>query len=234
METAELLERKYQTPFLHYPTLPVGAKESSKFLRAVAAFVGIDEPKDLIQKEEKRFYSYLTSLIDFLAEYRNNLPSELYSVADATYAVGFTNFMVNELGYIPKGIYITDDTPESRQGDIRKTLSALDERLGEMTTFETDGVTIQNDIKKRLRGSRRALFLGSGWEKFLAQDTGNLYTFASLPLPETVVLNRSFVGYGGGLQLIEEIYKTKFAIATTTSRTQADMGGDETLNLMCE
>jgi nitrogenase molybdenum-iron protein beta chain len=222
LSTVRLLKEKYGTPFLQYPVLPSGALETSAFLRAVSAFAGLDHAavEKIIATEEKRFYRYLSSLVDFLAEFRNNLPAELYVAGGSAYGLGAASFMVNEMGYIPKGVYLVDDPSEESKKLILAEAAARDERLKDIIVFETDGGIIQRDIKEKLGCSRKALFLGSSWEKHLAQATGNNYAFISLPLPETVVLNRSYLGYSGGLNLIEEIYSNVFKSKTTTSRTQ--------------
>jgi nitrogenase molybdenum-iron protein beta chain len=230
LTTVQLLEKKYGTPFLHYPLVPVGARETSAFLRTIGAYAKLPETQveAVIQREEKRFYQYLISLVDFLAEFRNNLPSELYTVADSIYAVGISSFLVNELGFIPKGLYITDGideaeaSGESSYGEIiRESAVSRDEQFRDILVFEADGGLVQRDIRKKLGASKRALILGSGWEKFLAQETGNLYGFISLPLPETIIINQSFLGYDGGLNLVEEVYSDVFKTKTTTSRIQA-------------
>jgi nitrogenase molybdenum-iron protein beta chain len=222
LSSVKLLEEKYGTPFLHYPVLPVGAQETSRFLRELAAFAGIEKTavEKIIKKEEDRFYQYLVSMIDFLAEFRNNLPSELYTVADSAYAVGQSSFLVNEIGFIPKGVYITDGAEESHIKLITEAAAQRDKELSELLVFETDGGLVQQDIRKKLGKSRKALFLGSSWEKMLARETNNLYAFTSLPLPETVIVNNTFLGYDGGLNLLEEIYSNVFKTKTTTSRTQ--------------
>jgi nitrogenase molybdenum-iron protein beta chain len=216
LSTVKLLEQKYGTPFLHYPVLPVGAEETNRFLREVGAYAGIPggTVEGVVQREEKRFYRYLTTLIDFLAEFRNNLPTELYTVADSAYALGMSSFLVNELGYILKGVYIIDGVPESHCGGIREAALSREEQFKDRVYFDIDGGTIQQDIKEKLGNSRKALFLGSGWEKFLAQKTNNYYTFISLPVPETVILNKTFLGYNGGLNLVEEIYSNLFKTKT--------------------
>ncbi|MDR1277882.1 MAG: hydrogenase [Treponema sp.] len=222
LKTVKLLREKYGTPYLHYPVLPVGAQETSAFLREVAVYAGISKSvvEDQIKREEDRFYKYLITLIDFLAEFRNNLPTELYTVADSAYALGTSGFLVNELGFILKGVYITDDTPRNHIDRIIETAALRDEVFRDRLFFESDGGVVQQDILNKLCGSRKALFLGSGWEKFLAQKTGNYYSFLSLPLPETVILGKSFLGYSGGLNLVEEIYsdlfKTRAHFSTTT------------------
>jgi nitrogenase molybdenum-iron protein beta chain len=201
----------------------VGAQETSAFLREVGIYAGIPQQvtEGVIRKEESRFYKYFISVSDFLGEYRNNLPWELYTVADSAYATGLSNFLVNELGYIPKGVYIIDSPAESFFTRISEILISRENKFKDLIYFETDGGFIQQDIRKKLGKSRRALFLGSGWEKFLAQETKNLYTFASLPIPEAVIINQSYVGYNGGLNLIEEIYSNVFKTKITSSRTLA-------------
>lgn len=222
LDTVKLLEEKYKTPFLHYPVFPVGAQEASRFLRKVGKFADLDEEKVelVIEKEEKRFYDYFISISDFIAEYRNNLPVELYTVADSTYAIGVSSFLVNELGFIPKGIYAIDDPPHSIKPMLNDILLSCGDEFKGTFKIEADGGLVEVDIRKKIGKSKKAIILGSSWEKFLAEDTNNLYTYLSLPLNETVILNKSYLGYTGGLQLIEDLYSSLFKRKTTTSRTQ--------------
>ncbi|WP_010256265.1 nitrogenase component 1 [Treponema primitia] len=220
LSTVKLLEEKYGTPFLHYPVLPVGALETNAFLRAVGTYAGIptDTVERVIQKEEERYYQYLVSLLDFLGDYRTNLPSELYTVADSAYGLSFSSFLVNEAGFVLKGLYITDDAPQAYAALINEIAKSRDESFKDRTFFEVDGGLIQRDIKKKLGNSRKALFLGSSWEKLLARETNNLYTFVSAPISDAVIINKSFLGYRGGLQLIEEIYTDNFKTKQSVSR----------------
>ncbi len=228
LSTVKLLEAKYGTPYLHYPVLPSGAQETSKFLRTVGAYTGVPEfvTERVIQKEEARYYKYLISVFDFLSEYRNNTPMELYAVADSAYAVGLSSFLANELGFILKGVYIIDDPPESHIAGIREAATARDENFPGALAFEVDGGAIQQNMRRKLGQSKRALFLGSSWEKLLAQETGNLCVFISVPIQDTVIINKSFAGYRGGLALAEEIYadlfKTKAAFSRNISFAEID------------
>jgi nitrogenase molybdenum-iron protein beta chain len=226
LSTVKLLKQKYGTPFLHYPVFPFGAWETSRFLREVGDFAKIDASKinAVVETEERRFYRYLTGITDFLTNYRNNMPSELYVVADSAYASGASVFLTNEMGFIPKGVYIIDDASPGNQGFIQDAMLSRNNELEGLINFETDGGLIQRDIREKLSGSRKALFLGSGWEKFLAQGTGNSYSFLSLPLPETVILGKSFAGYTGGLNLVEEIYSDLFKTKAHFSPTTASAG----------
>lgn len=224
LSTAQLLKRKYGTPYFHYPQLPVGGKATSKFLRELAEFAGLDQKKtqQVIQKEEDRFYEYIVSLADFLTDFRNNIPTELYAVGDSAYTLGTVDFLVNELGFDVRGVYAVDDPIDHElQAKLKEYAKELDPQIGETFHIESDGGVIQRDLQERIANSHRAVILGSSWEDQLARETGNLLLHLSIPLVDDVVVNRSFVGYNGGLRLAEELYagiyrKGKIAVTTQT------------------
>ncbi|MBQ7265728.1 MAG: hydrogenase [Firmicutes bacterium] len=220
LDAVKLLERKYKTPYLHYPVLPVGAKETSKFLREVAEFAGIDKNtvEKVIANEERIYYDYFLSKADFIAEFRNSLPSELFTVADSTYAIGVSNYLVNELGFIPKGIYITDSPADKYKEELNNILVSKGEEFTDTLTIEYDGGLIQEDIKNKIERPEKTVILGSSWEKFLALDLKSKYVYLSLPLNETVIVNKSFVGYDGGLRLFEEVYGSVFKSSDSVVR----------------
>jgi nitrogenase molybdenum-iron protein beta chain len=221
-ETVELLKKKYNTPYLEYSLWPTGGKETSNFLREVAAFADISAAKTeaVIAEEEKRFYDYFISITDFIAEYRNNLPIELYAIGDSIYAPGISSFLVNELGLVPKGIYLTDDPKKRWHQTIKEALLSRGQEFDSVIEIEDDGGKIEADIRQKIGTSKKAVILGSSWEKFVAADTNNLYLYLSLPLNETVILNKTYTGYNGGLKLIEDLYSALFQRKTTSARTQ--------------
>jgi nitrogenase molybdenum-iron protein beta chain len=238
LSTVKLLEKKYGTPFLHYPVLPVGARETSSFLRIAGEYAQIEQDKveKLIKNAEDRYYKYLIDVSDFFTVYRGNIPSELYTVVDSAYGIGMSSFLINEIGMILRGLYLIDDPPKNHIDDITHTAVLKSEAFRGRVVFEVDGGLIQRDIKEKLSKSRRSLFLGSGWEKFLAQDTGNHYAFVSLPLPETVIINKTFLGYDGGLSLVEDIYsnlfKSKFLISKGLISEKRENRNKEFINMM--
>ena len=63
--------------------------------------------------------------------------------------------------------------------------------------------------QEAIRGFRhpgRGLLIGSGWDKLLAQDKGFDFLSASAPSPYRLVLTTGYLGFRGGLRLIEDIY----------------------------
>lgn len=210
-EIVELLKRKYDTPFLEFPYLPVGAQNTSDFLRKVGEFAGVDTEhvEKVIAEEEKIYYTYFGDLENFLTTFNNEFAWEYFLVADSNYALGVSSFLTNELGLSPKGIYITDDAKKSHQERILKLFSEENQEFDGTVIFENDGGKLQRDLKSK-QGEDRELILGSSWEKFLARDTGKYYTALSLPLTQDFTLNTSYAGYLGGITLIKEITRDIF------------------------
>ncbi len=222
LETANLLKEKYGTPFFHYPILPVGARATSKFLRGLGKFAEIPEEKveTVIKREEKRFYDYFIALGDFIADFRNNIPFELYTVADSAYALGTSDYLVNELGFLPKAVFIVDDANPKYAETIEAALVSQDEGFGGKVFFEADGGKIQEELRKKIGRSGKAVILGSTWETEVARQNKNLLIHLSIPINDDVIINRSFVGYNGGLRLTEEIYAGVFRKGNIAQTTQ--------------
>ncbi|WP_254905224.1 nitrogenase component 1 [Clostridium tyrobutyricum] len=50
------------------------------------------------------------------------------------------------------------------------------------------------------------LIIGSSWEKKIANETKAHYIAISWPVFERLIINSFYVGYDGGLKLLEDIY----------------------------
>lgn len=207
------MERKFGTPFLHYPTLPIGAFETSRFLRTVGEFAGVNPEKveELIEKKENYYYYYIERYADLFLETR--VMSKQFSVvADAQYALGITKFLVNDLGLFPAKQFIVDDTPRLHRKNIEGYFKDLNYGIKAEVAFETDGYKIHNEIKKHDYHGY-PLIIGSYWEKEISEDTDGHFLNVAWPVNERLVMNGYYVGYDGALRLIEDIYsvvKTRF------------------------
>ncbi|AGK98911.1 nitrogenase component 1 [Clostridium pasteurianum] len=206
IENVEFLKEKFGTPYLHYPTLPIGATETSKFLRAVGEFAGIDKQKveDVITKNEEEYYYYIERFADVFLETRV-MSKRFVVVSDAQYSLALTKFLVNDFGLFPSKQYIIDDTPDKYRKDVEGYFKELNYGIEAEVAFSSDGYQIHNEIKNTdFHGY--PLILGSSWEKKVAQETKAHYLSISWPIQERLVINSSYVGYGGGLKLLEDIY----------------------------
>ncbi len=204
---AEHLKQKYGTPYLHFPYLPIGGAETSRFLLQAAEFGGLDKTtaETFIDSEERKFYSFLERMADFMLEFRYGIPRRFYSILDASYAIGFAKYLLNELGILPARQFVIDDTPEEFREAIRKEFAHLSDRRSAVPEFETDGGVIQQKIRED-ENRTRALILGSGWDRDLAKELHADLLTVGVPVEYRLILNCGYAGYNGGLRVIEDIY----------------------------
>lgn len=207
LDIVKHLEEKYGTPYLHFPYLPIGGLETSKFLRQVVEFGNLSaEPAEaFLKKEEERFYSHIERMADFIMEFRYGISRRFYAIADAGFVVGASKYLLNELGVIPAEQFITDDTPEEYQEEIREQLAHISGRRQAHVTFEADGGKIQDAIRSDTH-DKRTLILGSAWDRDLAKEIGADLLIVTVPVYHRLVLSCGYAGYNGGLRLIEDIY----------------------------
>ncbi|MDF2987750.1 MAG: nitrogenase molybdenum-iron protein alpha and beta chain [Eubacterium sp.] len=201
------LEEKYGTPYVQFPYLPIGGIETTRFLRQVAEFGELEKKKvdEFIQKEEEKYYSFIERTADFMLEFRYGIPRRFYTILDASYSIGFSKFLLNELGIIPAKQYIIDDTPEDFREDIKQQFSRISDLRSAEVSFSIDGGAIQQEIREEPQ-KNRAIILGSGWERDLANDIKADLLIISAPVSYRLVLNCGYAGYNGGLRVIEDIY----------------------------
>ncbi len=206
LESAKYLERRFGIPLLQYPVLPIGASETTKFLRAVQDFTGADKglTERVIAEKEAEFYYYIERFADTLLETRI-LGKRFTVVSDSEYTIAVTKFLVNDMGLFPEKLFITDDTPKSFQQKITDEVNNLNYGIKTEVQFTTDGHDIHEQIKA-LDFAGTPLIVGSNWEKKLAHDIGAHYVNVSYPMLEKLVINDHIAGYSGGLHLLEQIF----------------------------
>ncbi|MBQ7706567.1 MAG: hydrogenase [Lachnospiraceae bacterium] len=200
------MERKFGTPYLHYPTLPIGAYETSKFLRTVGEFAGVDKEKvEAVINEHENYYYYLIErYADMFLETRV-MAKQFSVVADAQYALGITKFLVNDLGLFPAKQFVSDDTPKQYREKIAEEFKNLNYGIEAEVSFENDGYKIHNEIREHDYHGY-PLILGSYYEKEVTNELSGHYLNISWPVQDKVVLDDFYVGYTGGIRLIEDIY----------------------------
>jgi len=207
LEIVEHLEAKYGQRFYQFPHIPIGGNETARFLRGVAGFAGLDQARveAFIAHEEQAFYEEIDNLATFLLEFRYGLPGYVHVIHDASYVVGMAKFLLHEVGIIPREQFIVDNTPEAFQAGIRAELATTSRKRTIPLTFDPDAGKAQEVIRD-LRHPGRGLLIGSGWDKHLAQERGLDFLSASAPSPYRLVLTTGYLGFRGGLRLIEDIY----------------------------
>ncbi|WP_330399401.1 nitrogenase component 1 [Agathobacter ruminis] len=212
VKIAKHLKVKYGQPFLQFPYLPIGAIETSRFLRSVAEFGHLDEIRveNYIKKEEAKYYAHIEKMADFMLEFRYGIPRRVYTIADSSYALGFSKFLLNELGIIPGPQYIVDDIPEKYQDRVKEefdNISILQKRTVEVV-FDPDAGKNQLRLEEDAKNyeDKRILILGSSWDKNLADKLHADLLIISVPVQHRLIMNCGYTGYEGGLRAIEDIY----------------------------
>lgn len=203
----EHLEEKYGTPFLHFPYFPVGALETTQLLRQIADFGKLDKVKleAFIYKEESKFYEYIERMADFVLEFKYGLPRKFYTILDASYSIGVSKYLLNELGILPQKQFIVDDTPEKYKTDIIEQFNKISNLRAAEVSFLIDGGAIHQEITLD-DNKNRSLIVGSAWEKDLAREKGADLLILNIPVTYRLPLSRGYLGYKGGITFIEDVY----------------------------
>ena len=206
LSTMKKMERKLGIPYLHYQTLPIGATETSKFLREVGAFAGVPEEKvkSVIKEHEDYYYYLIERYADLFLENRV-INKQFTVVADAQYALGITKFLVNDLGLVPAKQFVVDDTPKAYREAITEEFKKLNFGIEAEVSFETDGYKIHEEIKNHDYHGY-PLVLGGYYEKEVTENLKGNFLNISWPVQDKVVLDNFYAGYAGGIRLIEDIY----------------------------
>ncbi|MDR2137419.1 MAG: hypothetical protein LBO68_03935 [Synergistaceae bacterium] len=207
LDAVKLLERKFGTPYLHIPSIPIGPTATGEFLRAAAAFGGhataqIERMADEIESE---FYNYLLRAGDFLNESRFDLPKRFYNINDSNSALAFSKFLVSDLGFLPAHQFVTEKVPEMYIQDVASYFENLAPGISSPVTFSQDGEVIHRTIRSNLY-KVPSLVLGSTWDIEIANEIGASFLTVGLPANDRLILDRSYVGCHGSLALVEDIY----------------------------
>lgn len=207
LSTAHLLEDKFGTPYIRYPVLPIGGDETSRFLRTIGEFAGIESYKinKFIDSQESNYYHYLERAADFLLEFRYDLPGRFFIASDSFYTLAISKFLVNDFGMLPGKQIITDGVPDNYKDEITDEFKHLAPGISSDVAFTTDGGAVEREL---LNFEHRylPLIIGSSWDKDVADELNGYFLSISLPVIDRLILNRTYVGYNGGLRLIEDIY----------------------------
>jgi nitrogenase molybdenum-iron protein beta chain len=210
LQTAEHLQQKYGQPFLHLPAIPIGADETSSFLREVVKFAGVDPApaEKFILKEEKTYYHFLEGFGDFYSEYYWGTPAKFVIVGDSAYNLALTRFLVNELGLLPGAQFITENPPEEYRDAIRRQYQTIASDVATDVVFEEDSHYIHTAIRQTEFGHKPPIILGTTWERDLAKEMRSALVEVGFPASYELVLSRTYIGYRGALTLLEKIYTT--------------------------
>ncbi len=193
-------EERFGIPTLRIPGLPVGATDTTTFVRKVAEVLQLDEKRveRVIAEEEDYVYSFLETAIGALSW------KKFAVVADANTAVGFTRFLANDYSFSPVITIITD--PVFREEDkerIKAQIESLEYAKAPELVFETDQFRIFQALEKH---DEITLLIGSSNEREIALKKDIQCSVMAFPITDRLIFNRTYTGYKGSLTFIEDLY----------------------------
>ncbi|EHI97198.1 oxidoreductase/nitrogenase component 1 [Clostridium sp. DL-VIII] len=186
---AENLKEKYEIPFINFEAVPVGAKDTISFVKEVSSILNIDAEKTekfLREEKEKEDY-YINNLLNLYFDY--NFQKTFGIVGNESVVRGIDNFLSETFGLIPKVRIFTDPIQEE------------DEILKE-NEYRTEDL---NEIQEILKSNNVEFVLGSSLEKEISQELNVPLLVISFPEIDKVILNKSYLGLKGGINLLEDL-----------------------------
>ncbi|WP_094606685.1 Nitrogenase iron-iron protein beta chain [Sporomusa silvacetica DSM 10669] len=201
---AKKLEERFGTPYHIFPSVPIGPKDSTKFLQTVGTKLRItdDVIAKVVDEEERTAYRFTEFIGNVLVV---AIPHAYYAVvADSSTAVAVTQYATNELGFNPEIVIITDDPPEEYRGIITRDLTEnLESVLEPKVAFEVDS----HKIRLLLRNYTVQVVFASSLERYISETElgGALFLSVGFPSYDRLIVDRSYVGYRGGLNLMEDL-----------------------------
>jgi light-independent protochlorophyllide reductase B subunit len=185
-------------PLLADLPLPIGLKNTSRWLTALGEHFGSEDIAQLlIKKGEALVVDVLRRRgLMIIPRYRN---CRVAISADTTIGIGLIRMLFEELEMIPELLLFRSDNPGARK--------LLDEELKSLgispkVAFGADG----HQIKQALKDHKVDAVLGSAWETYLAEELGIKLAFDILsPTNRDVYLDRAYFGYEGMLNILEKV-----------------------------
>ncbi|MCL2115365.1 MAG: nitrogenase [Methanobrevibacter sp.] len=205
-KTAKKLEKMFGTPYISFPGIPIGPIQTTKFLKKIAEILPLNESKleKFINEENRRIYRIVEYAGDIL---QFDIPNVYFGVvADSNIAVSITRYLTDELGQLPDIIIISDNPPQEYREDIIEAITSTKEiQFTPDIVFEVDSFKIGQILKDRP-------FLnlyGSSLESTIKEELETTHVTVSFPSYNRVILGDNYVGYAGGLNLIEDLFYDK-------------------------
>lgn len=168
--------------------------------------------EEVIEHEKKTYYSYLERIVDIYSD----IDFQRYAivVADSYYAYSLTRFLANDLGWIPHLVSINDISEIKDQEEYYKKFADITSETTPFVYFRENAGDVIKDIRnswpknnnqKYYDSLSPAFVIGSGIERSLAEKLGAGFLAVAFPVSNRVVLNKTYVGFYGGVSLVEDL-----------------------------
>lgn len=199
-KAAKQYGEKFGVPTLRFPELPIGATETSKFIRQVGNALELDSDfvERVIHEEEAYVYHYLETIIGALSW------KKFAVVGDSATAIGVTRYLANDCSFTPVLTIVTEPIwNEEDKRLITGEIQTLEYANPPEVAFISDHYDIRQKIKEY---PDVTLLVGSTLEQEAAQELDIQCHVMIFPVSDRLILNRTYAGYRGSLTLMEDLY----------------------------
>lgn len=197
---ARLLEKRYGTPAILLPGLPVGTAAGALLTRLTEQ-LGLDPLRTgaFVNHEEARLNRQFALLADIY--FRAGFQREFALVGESTHVVGMGEFLSKSFGLLPQTLVITDNPSEDARELLAARLKSLVPDYDTHLVFSEDRAEIADTV----RAGKIGIVLGSSLERDIAAELRIPFLGVSFPLIDRIVLDRGYAGYRGATALLEDL-----------------------------
>jgi nitrogenase molybdenum-iron protein beta chain len=190
---------EFGVPSVRFDGAPVGATQTTEFVRAVGRALELDNA--LVERVAAEENTYVYNLYETII---GSLSWKQFVVAaDAGTAISITRFLADDFSFTPVAVIVTESIwSEADKERITKALTTLAYARPPAVSFLTDHYDIREEIKKH----DFTLLMGSSLEDEVARELNVQLNRVAFPLSDQLVVNRTYAGYRGCLTLVEDLF----------------------------
>ncbi len=198
---AKKFESMFGVPYVRIPGLPIGATDTTKFLKTVAEKLQLDGAlvDEVIKEEEDYVYGFLEQIVGTRSWQRFAI------VGDASSVIGMTKYLTNDLSMTPKYVVVYDELKTEKEKEkIKQQIERLEYVEGPEVIFAYNQFEINQIIKAHEEVS---VIIGSANEKEAVSYLEDVsFLEETFPVTGRLLLNRALAGYKGSLSFTEDLF----------------------------
>jgi nitrogenase molybdenum-iron protein beta chain len=212
--SAEAFKGVHGIPYIR-EQFPIGFFQTERFLRNVGKALAIDEAlvSKAVKAEEEIYFDYFERIADIY----NDIELQRYAVvaADSNYAPAVSNFISDELGWVPHLTMVTDPVTEENKAALDRRFKNYASGLEPKVYYDTNASALRHYLTGSWERNRNhvyyepfspAVIFGSVYERDYAEELGLPLLSISFPVTNRVVFNKTYAGFNGGLALAEDSF----------------------------
>jgi len=212
-KAAETYKEVHNIPYIT-TQIPIGYIQTEKFIRKIGEHFNISKRaiNKALVNERNIYYDYFERFLDIYTD--ADLQRYAVIVGDANYAPSLSRFVSDELGWLPKLAVVTDLLNENEKNIVAKQFEGFESGLETTVRFDSDTSSVKKYVREVWEPNKNQRYydsmepivvIGSIFEKDLAASINAPLVTVSYPITNRIVLNRSYIGFNGGLTLTEDI-----------------------------